>query len=100
MDILEADLKKRGKIGADETRDTIGRYKFAKTLLTVYNQYPLDTPNAWFSLNYCALGEQHPVIAWLLRPFCDDVTSEMQMPLNDVLPPPKPFCDPKKPTNC
>jgi len=99
---LEGDLKKRGEMAQKDSMESMGPKAYGKLLLKTYNQYPLDAPDAWFPANYCVLGHNQPLIAWLLSPFCTDIRA--RAPKNDEYPPAKPFCDPenreRRMTNC
>ena len=70
---LENDLRERGRLSPSESRHTLGPKKFGRLLQKTYMQYPLSSPDAWFPINYCALGNGKPFIEWLLSPFCTDL---------------------------
>jgi len=99
---LENDLRERGRLSPSESRGTLGPKKFGRLLQKTYMQYPLSSPDAWFPINYCALGNGKPFIEWLLSPFCTDLSPLVRK--NEDFPPAKPFCDPlnreKRMTNC
>ena len=102
LKMLEADLHKNGKLSKLKTVETMGKKAFGKLLQNVYMQYPLDAPNAWFAVNYCALSYNRPWLKWLMSPICTDV--KPVEPLNDDVPPANKFCDPlnreRRMTNC
>merc|ERR1719427_1354643 len=102
LKILDDDLHKRGKLPSDKSLANMSRKEFIRVLQKVYMQYPLDVPNAWFPMNYCALGYKKPWLTKLLSPFCQDI--KPRQPLNDQYPPARPFCDPlnrpNRHTNC
>ena len=56
LDKLEADLRARGRILADQKRPE--NVDFAVLLIDEYVKYPIDNwKNAWVPLNYCTLPE-------------------------------------------
>ena len=99
---LEQDLRKRGKLSKNDSRAKMGPKKFGKLLQKVYMQYPLDSPDAWFKVNYCAIGYQKPWLEWLMSPFCIDTPERPDK--KDDFPPARRFCDPenrqRRHTNC
>jgi len=99
---LIQDLKNKNKIKPEVNLDSISRKELIRKLTKEYMQYPLDVPNAWIPINYCAIGYNKPWIKWLLSPFCQDIRK--REPLNEYYPPAKPFCDPlnrpNRHTNC
>ena len=117
---LQDDMQKKGYIKKTQTMETMGRANFGRTLLVSrfllllssqndfiqkrYMQYPLqgNEKNIWIPINFCALGYNKPWVKWFLSPFCTDNSS--RPPLNDQIPPAKPFCDPlgrkHRDTNC
>lgn len=99
---LELDMQKRGKLSQKEGLSTLGPKEFGKLLQKVYMQYPLDAPNAWIPVNYCAIGFKKPWLEWLMSPFCTDIRA--RNPRNDDFPPAERYCDPqnrtRRMTNC
>merc|ERR1712227_47132 len=89
-------------LSKSDSRSKMGPKKFGKLLQKVYMQYPLDSPDAWFKVNYCAIGYQKPWLEWLMSPFCIDTPDRPDK--KDDFPPTRRFCDPenrqRRHTNC
>ena len=49
------------------------RGEFIDALQQVYMPYPIESFNAWITINYCAYGNDKWFIKVLLKPFCQDI---------------------------